>query len=439
MRKSRFTESQIVEILKEAEGGVAVADLLRKHGIARNTFFKWRSKYGGATVADVKRLRELTTLGDLTYTYDVAGQRTSVGGSWARTGIPAVLTSATYDAANRIATWGATSFSYDANGNLASDGLTSYTWNARNQLVGLSGGSSASFAYDGFGRRRGKTISGTTTNFLYDEWNFVQELTGSGTLTGNLLTGLGIDQTFTRTDSTGTNSLLVDGFGSTLELADSSGTLQTHYTFEPFGATTTSGVTNKNAQAFTGRENDSTELYFYRARFYSPGLQRFLAEDPLEFGGGDVNLNAYVRNDPVSKTDPFGLYVKNCTDQPKKVKPEHGGEPPFILPPMIECPDCHPDGVAPPNPPVGPPAPWTKIPSPERWAADVTFYPGPGWTTTVKCAWYSICAHRPYLPYRPADNSATGDAMRRDDDWWKDPVELPPGRTKPLGRKDCDQ
>ena len=59
MRKSKFSESQIVEILKDAEAGVAVADLLRKHGISKATFFKWRTKYGGASVADVKRLREL--------------------------------------------------------------------------------------------------------------------------------------------------------------------------------------------------------------------------------------------------------------------------------------------------------------------------------------------------------------------------------------------
>ena len=59
MRKSKFNESQIIGIIKEAEAGVPVADLIRQHGISRTTFFKWRSKYAGASVADVKRLREL--------------------------------------------------------------------------------------------------------------------------------------------------------------------------------------------------------------------------------------------------------------------------------------------------------------------------------------------------------------------------------------------
>jgi RHS repeat-associated protein len=208
-------------------------------------------------------------------------------------------------ATHRLIGWSGNTFSYDPNGNLASDGLTSYTWNARNQLIGLSGGASATFAYDAFGRRQSKTVGGTSTNFLSDGVNLVQELSGT-TPTANLLTGVGIDEIFTRTDGSGTRTMLVDALGSTLELADASGTLQTHYSYEPFGATTTSGATNTNAAQFTGRENDGTGLYAYRARYYSPQLQRFVAEDPLGFGGG-LNVYAYVDNRPADLVDPSGL------------------------------------------------------------------------------------------------------------------------------------
>lgn len=59
MRRSKFSESPIVAILKEAESGLAIPEVVRKHGISKATFFAWRAKYGGATVAELKRLKEL--------------------------------------------------------------------------------------------------------------------------------------------------------------------------------------------------------------------------------------------------------------------------------------------------------------------------------------------------------------------------------------------
>lgn len=59
MRKSKYTESQIAAILQEAEAGLPVAEVARKHGISAATFYQWRSKYGGMSVSDMQRLREL--------------------------------------------------------------------------------------------------------------------------------------------------------------------------------------------------------------------------------------------------------------------------------------------------------------------------------------------------------------------------------------------
>jgi len=59
MKRSKFTESQIVKILKEAEAGVSVEDLMRQHGFSRATFYKWKAKYSGMDVSELKRLKAL--------------------------------------------------------------------------------------------------------------------------------------------------------------------------------------------------------------------------------------------------------------------------------------------------------------------------------------------------------------------------------------------
>jgi RHS repeat-associated protein len=250
--------------------------------------------------------KDSTTLGNLSYEYDAVGHRIKAGGSFARINLPSAISTTSYDDANRQTGFGSQSLTYDNNGNLTSDGVNTYTWNARNQLVSMTGpGLSASFQYDAFGRRISKTVNGASVSLLYDRGNIVQEKVG-GAVSANLLNG-GIDEIFTRSDSSGTSNFVKDALGSTLALTDSAGTVQTEYSYEPFGKTTTSGATSSNASKYTGREDDGIGLYYYRARYYSPTLQRFIGEDPLGFASGYTNFYGYVGNNPINKVDPTGL------------------------------------------------------------------------------------------------------------------------------------
>jgi len=144
----------------------------------------------------------------------------------------------------------------------------------------------------------------------------VQEVVG-GTNTANSLMG-GIDEVFTRTDSAGARSFLTDALGGTLALTDTSGTLQTQYTFGPFGNTSVTGAATTNNFAYTGRELDASGLYFYRARYYNPQLQRFISEDPIGFRGG-IHKYAYVSNSPTNFVDPRGLDKKGFFDRAKNL------------------------------------------------------------------------------------------------------------------------
>jgi RHS repeat-associated protein len=146
-------------------------------------------------------------------------------------------------------------------------------------------------------------VNGVSTAFLYDDVTPVQEQS-NGTVTANILAGLRIDEYFVRSDASGTRTLLADALGSIVTLLDQGGTVQTAYTYEPFGSTTAAGEANANAFQYTGRENDQTGLFYYRSRYYKPQFQRFVSEDPIGFAGGDTNLYGYIFNNPINLTIP---------------------------------------------------------------------------------------------------------------------------------------
>ncbi|HKF67766.1 MAG TPA: RHS repeat-associated core domain-containing protein [Vicinamibacterales bacterium] len=304
--------SQLTQIQRGAQTtALNYDDAGRRRGLALPNGVSTQYEYDAAS-----RLIALTyqtaagSLGDLSYQYDAAGKRIRVGGSFARTLLSTAVATASYDGANRQLAFGANQVTFDANGNattiMGGTATTSLTWDARDRLIGVEqAGTQAGFAY-AFGRRLTKTVNGAATQYLYDGLDMVQQLEPQRTT--SYLRSLALDETLGFTNPDGTFFLTADALGSTVAVRDGAGSAVTEYTYDPFGAATATNPVFANSFQFTGRENDGfAGLYYYRARYYHPGLQRFISEDPIGFAGGDPNLYAYVANNPINYLDPFGL------------------------------------------------------------------------------------------------------------------------------------
>ncbi|MDH4910202.1 RHS repeat-associated core domain-containing protein [Xanthomonas euvesicatoria] len=99
---------------------------------------------------------------------------------------------------------------------------------------------------------------------------------------------------------------LTDNLGSTRALTNATGAVVRRYDYTPYGQAQATGGSSDNPYQYTGRELDKSGLQYYRARYYSPEMGRFISEDSYGFAGGDANFYAYALGNPVSFNDPSG-------------------------------------------------------------------------------------------------------------------------------------
>jgi RHS repeat-associated protein len=194
---------------------------------------------------------------------------------------------------------------------------TTYTWDARNLLIAVDGPvNDTSYAYDARNRRVAKTVNSITTQYVHDGLNILLEYDGAGNLLARN-THAGLDQLCVRDEVAASTAYYVcqDGISSVLSVSDENGNTLQRYRYSAFGE---QQVLDANFNlvtdaplipfAYTGREwEPEVGMYFYRARFYDAELGRFISRDPLGLDGGDVNLYAYVGNNPINYWDPLGL------------------------------------------------------------------------------------------------------------------------------------
>jgi len=253
-----------------------------------------------------------------TFTYDAAGNRSSMTNN---------TNSYHYiygngNRLNEVRTGSITgpvlySYVYDDNGsriakrNGSVSIIESYVYDQRRLISSVTNGSSTTnFTYDPNAYRVQKKTGISENNYLLEAEHLEATYDENNQLKASYLRGVVVDEIIGGLEKDTNGKMQYrnyhhDQVNSVTTQTDHNGqTVQTN-SYTPFGVTRSSTGSSTNALNYTGREQDSNNLYYYRARYYDPEVGRFLSEDPLGFKAG-INFYAYVKNNPLSFNDPYG-------------------------------------------------------------------------------------------------------------------------------------
>jgi len=305
--------NRLTSVANSIRGVPAVVIAYTLDGVGNRTK---ESVDGVATAFGYDALNQLASvqLGPLkgTWTYDAVGNRLKQTS-------PLGTVAYTYDAGDRLLTAGLAKYTYDNNGNQVAKTSGKLTWtyayDAANRLVQALGyGMNSTFGYDGDGNRISQTNGSSTYSYLNDVATALPVVLNEQGPDGNITYAYGLG--LIEESSPKFNYFYhYDGLGSVIALTDANGKPQAAYAYDPWGSallTVTDAVGTKNKFRFTGEALDpGTGLYYLRARYYDPGVGRFLGKDGFGWLVRDPrtgNKYSYVLSNPVQYRDPSGRF-----------------------------------------------------------------------------------------------------------------------------------
>lgn len=210
---------------------------------------------------------------------------------------------------------------YDNNGNLLSDGLHAYTYDYENRLTQVDNGATGKYFYDALGRRILKVAGVDSTFFFYAQLRIIEErTTTTGPVSAAYIYGAGLDEVLTMERGGQRYYYHTNALGSVTQITNTAGTIVEQYEYDSYGKVAIfngayapiAASAIGNTYLFTGQRYDAESgLYFYKFRYYSIILGRFLQRDPLGYFDGP-SLYEFVFSNPVNFIDLLGLNGSPC-------------------------------------------------------------------------------------------------------------------------------